>query len=92
MSTPLSMAVEMAERRGDRAMAGYYFVFDSTGVPEIDLILATVAAAGKAYHSTEYWGDSLVDDEAISHIDMIQAAASEAARNYPQATIVEVQS
>ena len=36
-------------------MDAYYYYFEPTGVPEIDLILSAVACAGKAYHNTEDW-------------------------------------
>ena len=38
-------------------MDAYYYQFDPTGVPEIDLILCAVATAGKAYHHTDQWSE-----------------------------------
>lgn len=36
-------------------MYAYYYGFNDTGSPEIDLILSAVACAGKAFHHTEDW-------------------------------------
>jgi hypothetical protein len=55
----------------------YYFGFDPTGVPEIDLILGAVCHAGKMYHYTERWSDG--DEGEPSEIDNIQRAANVAA-------------
>jgi hypothetical protein len=70
-----------AELPADARMDGYYFWFDRTGVGAIDAILSAIGRAGKAYHSTEFWGD---DDPygpapGMSYIDLIQQAANEAA-------------
>ena len=61
----------------------YYFGFDATGVPEVDEVIRLVAAAGKAYHHTEYWAD---EDERFSlygdrdtYVKRIQEAADAAA-------------
>ena len=35
----------------------YYYAFDPTGCPEVDRLLAAVAAAGRAFHHTESWSD-----------------------------------
>ena len=76
-----------AEREGlyapDRRLNAYYFGFDSTGSPAIDAILSAVAHAGKSYHHTEGWSDE--DSrwgEDRSHVDVIQAAAHEAAAQF----------
>lgn len=58
-------------------MNAYYFGFCSTDVREIDEILSAVACAGKAYHHTEYWGDT--DDGEPSYAELIQEAANRAA-------------
>lgn len=54
----------------------YYYSFQSTGSPDVDLILAAVAYAGSRYHNTENWGE---DDNGPSCIDLIQEAANRAA-------------
>lgn len=77
----LDVIRERAESRGDRRLDAYYFGFDSTGNEHIDLVLAAVAAAGKGYHSTEWWGDD-EDERGWSYIDLIQAAANEAAAHF----------
>lgn len=41
-------------------MSAYYYGFDATGIPQIDLILSAVACAGKAFHHTESWDDECV--------------------------------
>jgi hypothetical protein len=56
---------------------GYYYSFVFTGVDAIDLILSAVAWAGKAYHHTEDWNEP--DDDGVSEVDRIQAAANAAA-------------
>ena len=38
-------------------MDAYYYGFDLTGAPEIDLILSAVACAGKSFHHTDQWND-----------------------------------
>ena len=64
----------------NRRMNSYYFSFDPTGVPEIDAILSAVAYAAKAYHSTEHWNESGYQfGEGRSYVELIQAAANEAA-------------
>lgn len=65
-------------------MAAYYYSFQETGVPEIDLILSAVACAGKAYHHTDGWNDgcSYIPEphSGETPIDWIQNAANEAAK------------
>lgn len=61
------------DTRGDRRMHAYYFSFDETGCELVDRLLAEIAWAGKAYHSTEWWDDDEEDNP--THIDRIQAAA-----------------
>ncbi len=66
----------------DRRLHAYYYAFDSTKCEPVDKILGAVACAGKAYHSTECWGDQTpaYDDHTGSHpIGWIQNAANEAA-------------
>lgn len=63
-------------------MNAYYYGFDPTGVPEIDLILSAVACAGKAYHHTEDWSDGKSEwplHEGKTPIEWIQNAANKAA-------------
>lgn len=68
---------------GDRLrMDAYYYGFHPTGVVEIDRILAAVARAGKAYHHTENWQNSIKGwdaDDGPSYVDLIQFMAIEAA-------------
>ena len=78
--TELRSAEREALYAPDRRLDAYYFGFDSTGSPAIDAILSAVACAGKGYHHTEGWDDK--DSrwgEGRSHVDVIQAAAHEAA-------------
>ncbi len=60
----------------------YYYSFDSTGDPAVDLILSAVACAGKAYHHTSGWTDEtpLWDDRfrGATPVDWIQNAANDA--------------
>ena len=66
----------------DRRMNAYYYSFDPTGQPAIDAILSAVAHAGKGYHHTESWhddGEWSRWGEGRSVVDVIQAAANEAA-------------
>lgn len=80
--TELRRAEREALYAPDRRLNAYYFSFDSTGSPIIDAILSAVAIAGKSHHSTNAWTE---DDEwsrwgeGRSLVDVIQAAANEAA-------------
>lgn len=38
-------------------LRAYYYGFNETAVPEVDLILSAVACAGKAFHLTEDWNE-----------------------------------
>ena len=38
-------------------MDAYYYGFDETGQPDIDLVLSAVACAGKSFHHTDQWND-----------------------------------
>lgn len=69
----------------DRRMDAYYFGFEPTGVPAIDAILSAVANAGSGYHHTEDWDDEVTYrwDGGHSYVDVIQAAANEAASHFP---------
>lgn len=58
-------------------MNAYYYAFEPTGVVAVDRILSAVAAAGKAYHHTEYWCDP--GENGLSQIDYIQQSAVDAA-------------
>ena len=59
----------------------YYYGFDLTGVEAIDAILIEVAAAGKGYHSTEFWSDE-ARDGGPSYTERIQQSANEAAKRF----------
>lgn len=63
---------------------GYYIGFARTGNEDIDAILSAVAWAAKGWHSTDGWdGDPEDFDygvfEGITAVDVIQAAANDAA-------------
>lgn len=77
--TELRPAEREALYAPDRRLNAYYFGFESTGSPAIDAILSAVAYAGKGYHNTESWGDESRWGEGRSYVDVIQAAANEAA-------------
>lgn len=71
-------------------MEAYYYSFEPTGVPEIDLILSAVACAGKAYHCTEAWEDETspyLGHEGKNPIEWIQNAANKAAKIYNQSLV-----
>ena len=69
----------------DSRMNAYYYSFERTGVPEVDAILSALAWAGKGMHSTQNWSDAEYNlgygpfDAGLSYVDVIQAAANEAA-------------
>ncbi len=69
-------------RRESQNFRAYYYSFNPTGVVEIDDILLAVAAAGKACHNTDCWGDPVVLDDpfAPDYVDIIQEAADRAAK------------
>ena len=73
--------VSFLKSRGNRQMDAYYYSFEPTGVDEIDMILAAIAWAGKAYHHTEWWNDEDVFDDVanVTYIDAIQMMANRAA-------------
>lgn len=77
--TELRRAEREALYAPDRRLNAYYFSFDSTGSPIIDAILSAVAYAGKSYHHTESWANDSRWNEGRSYVDVIQAAANEAA-------------
>lgn len=77
----LAVARSRKDANGDLNLNAYYFGFDSTGNEHVDLVLAAVAAAGKGFHHTEFWNEDF-DDRGWSYIDLIQAAANEAARHF----------
>lgn len=65
-------------------MDAYYYSFEPTGVLAIDLILSAVACAGKCFHSTSEWGDTVREPyherlRGESPLDWIQNAANDAA-------------
>jgi len=78
--------IEMLDNgRGDRRLDAYFFSFEPTGVVEVDRILAAIARAGKAYHSTEMWDESSdYEDDGPSFIELIQSAANSAADRTPE--------
>jgi len=59
----------------------YYYGFELTGVEAVDAILIAVAAAGKGYHSTEFWSDASYDG-GPSYTERIQQSADEAAKQF----------
>lgn len=75
---------EALDRRGDDRMSAYFFGFDSTTSDAINDVLAAVAFAGKAFHSTEQWGDD--DYMPFTMVDLIQATANEAADRIEELT------
>lgn len=63
-------------------MDAYYYGFEPTGVPEIDLILSAVACAGKSFHLTEDWCEEIgprTGHTGEAPVDWIQNAANAAA-------------
>jgi hypothetical protein len=69
----------------DKDNSAYYYSLERTGVPAIDRILSAVCYAGKAFHNTSEWNETSTWDygpikAGMSPIDVIQAAADEAAR------------
>lgn len=44
-------------------MDAYYFSFERTGIEDVDRILSLVATAGKMYHHTSQWCDTIDDAE-----------------------------
>ena len=74
----------MENDREDRPlrMNAYYYSFEPTGVPAIDLILSAVAHAGKAYHHTVGWTEPEPAEPPFrgdTHAEWIQNAANDAA-------------
>jgi hypothetical protein len=67
-------------------MNAYYYAFNPTGVPEIDLILSAVACAGKAYHHTSDWSNycDWPPHSGDSPVEWIQNAANAAAAKMKQ--------
>lgn len=63
-------------------MHAYYYGFDRTGEPCIDLILSAVACAGKAFHHTDGWTDTspIYNDahRGETPVEWIQFAADDA--------------
>lgn len=73
-------------------LGAYYYGFEPTGNASVDFILGAVSAAGKAFHHTSDWNDkddgsgslfSVDPFDAGSCVDLIQAAANEAANLIP---------
>lgn len=63
--------------RGRNWLDSYYYWFGETSCEPVDHILAAVAAAGKAYHSTADWQEPTWGGE--SPADAIQRMADDAA-------------
>lgn len=64
------------------SLDAYYFGFYSTGVVVVDDILRAVAAAGKAFHHTEFWSDPMEHDYRCIRAGQTPAdAIEEAAKN-----------
>lgn len=76
----LAREAQLPSRGPAQRLSAYYFGFDETGVPEVDAILAAVAAAGKGYHHTNGWTeDNLGGPEHPTYVELIQAMADRAA-------------
>lgn len=60
-------------------MNAYYYGFMPTGCEPIDKILSAVATAGKAFHHTEDWNETM-SYYGKSPVQLIQEAAENAAR------------
>lgn len=76
--TPLADEdIARVKSRGTRWLEAYYYVFDPTGCEPVDVMLATIALAGKLFHSTSEWNDrpSYAEDEP-SPVELIQRAAN----------------
>lgn len=73
------------DEHGRPSLSAYYYSFESTGDPKIDLILSMVARAGKHAHSTHVWEDDEYEFEQhpLSLAAMIQLAANLAADPMP---------
>lgn len=69
-------------------MDAYYYVFEPTGVREVDELLSAVACAGKAYHHTEGWNDETPSygDHCVGNtpVEWIQNAANRAAAAFKE--------
>lgn len=74
----------------ERKLGAYYYGFQPTNCDAIDAILEAVARAGKGFHHTQDWNNP--DEEGLSPIDKIQAAAltaAEAVRGDRERALVE---
>ena len=82
--TPSEALTKIIEGR-NFPLEAYYYSFDPTGNDAIDRILMAVAWAGKAYHHTDMWNDDsdFGSNGEPTPVDMIQAAANEAAQKEP---------
>jgi len=56
-------------------LSAYYYTFVPTGDEDVDNLLAAIAAAGKAFHSTSDWTDECEWLDGKSYIDLIQERA-----------------
>jgi len=66
-------------------MDAYYYSFTPTGVEAVDRLLNAIAWAGKAYHSTDSWGETIEPYphcEGKTCIEWMQNAANRAAREF----------
>jgi predicted nucleic acid-binding Zn-ribbon protein len=71
----------------DLRMNAYYYSFDETAEPSVNLVLSAVACAGKAFHNTESWNDADEandDHEGGTPVEWIQNAANKAAAEVTQ--------
>ena len=58
-------------------LSAYYYTFEATGCLAVDKILSAVACAGKGFHHTADWQNTLADG--TTFIEHIQEAADNAA-------------
>ena len=65
--------------REKRIFSAYYYQFTATGVLEIDQILMAVARAGKRFHNTDQWDETIMGSTEPTPTEEIQKAADRAA-------------
>lgn len=82
---PAGNPIDADLRRADGTLRldAYYYGFDSTGVVEIDRILAAVAVAGKGYHHTGDWNEDRGDGR-LTYVEQMQVLANRAAETIKQ--------
>lgn len=71
--TTTASLLEPIDYNNDRELRAYYYRFDFTNQPIIDLILKYVAAAGKGCHNTADWNVDLIQEAAKQGADQITA-------------------